>query len=142
MLTPEYYKKGPVECFDVIRIMTSEMNGEESFIVGCIIKYLWRYKHKDGIKDLEKAKTYIEELINVNNKTQEENNGDGYDKANDISHKLNTICMLHMKHDATCKDCPLYGTRLYREYGCDYNKIPKYIEEDIAGTIIDAYHRL
>ena len=138
MLTPEYYKKGSVECLDIIRIITSEMNGEESFIVGCIIKYLFRYKRKDGVKDLEKAKTYIEELINVNNKSQE-NNNDKDSKTNDIYHKLSTICMLHRN---TCLNCPLYGTLIYREYGCAYDKIPKYIEENIAGTIIDAYHRL
>lgn len=138
MLTPDYYKKGAVECFDVIRIMTSEMNGEESFIVGCIIKYLWRYKHKDGIKDLEKAKTYVEELININNKTQENNNDENC-KVIDLEQKLMSICKAQ---DVTCKGCPLYGTRLYREYSCDYYKIPKYIEEDIAGSIIDAYNRL
>lgn len=137
MLTPDYYKKGPVECFDVIRIMTSEMNGEESFIVGCIIKYLWRYKHKDGIKDLEKAKTYIEELINVNNKSQEDNN-DCTNKVMDIAQKLLAICK---EHDS-CTNCPLFGTRIYREYACAYYKVPKYIEEDIAGTIIDAYNKL
>lgn len=137
MLTPDYYKKGPVECFDVIRIMTSEMNGEESFIVGCIIKYLWRYKHKDGIKDLEKAKTYIEELININNKSQECNNEE-YSGVKDIEQKLMSICKAY----DTCSECPLFGTRIFREYKCANSRIPKYIEEDIAGTIIDAYNRL
>lgn len=33
------------------------------FCEGCIIKYICRYKDKNGIEDLEKAKHYIEMLI-------------------------------------------------------------------------------
>lgn len=35
----------------------------EIFYIGNIIKYLWRYKKKNGVKDLEKAKQYLEFLI-------------------------------------------------------------------------------
>lgn len=42
----------------------------ENFYIGNIIKYLWRYKKKNGVKDLEKAKEYLEFLINE----QERNN--------------------------------------------------------------------
>lgn len=38
------------------------------FFQGNIIKYVCRYKHKDGIKDLEKAKDYIERLIKKESK--------------------------------------------------------------------------
>ena len=34
-----------------------------SFIQGCIIKYICRYKFKNGIEDLEKAKHYIDMII-------------------------------------------------------------------------------
>jgi hypothetical protein len=33
------------------------------FIEGNVVKYITRYQDKDGIKDLEKAKHYIELLI-------------------------------------------------------------------------------
>ncbi|AFH27140.1 nucleotide kinase [Clostridium phage phiZP2] len=33
------------------------------FLEGNIIKYVTRYKHKNGIEDLKKAKQYIERLI-------------------------------------------------------------------------------
>lgn len=36
----------------------------ENFYIGNIIKYLWRYKKKNGVKDLEKAKQYLDYLIN------------------------------------------------------------------------------
>lgn len=35
------------------------------YIVGCSIKYLCRYKTKNGIEDLYKAKHYIELLIEM-----------------------------------------------------------------------------
>ena len=35
----------------------------ENFYIGNIIKYLWRYKKKNGVRDLEKAKQYLEFLI-------------------------------------------------------------------------------
>lgn len=52
-----YNKRGVLECWDVI--LDQEMN----FIEGSVLKYLWRYKEKNGIHDLEKAKVYIDKLI-------------------------------------------------------------------------------
>lgn len=34
-----------------------------NFYEGCIIKYICRYRKKDGMKDLKKAKDYLEQLI-------------------------------------------------------------------------------
>jgi hypothetical protein len=33
------------------------------FLIGNVIKYCWRYEHKNGIEDLEKARAYIDEAI-------------------------------------------------------------------------------
>ncbi len=33
------------------------------FVEGCIIKYVSRYKYKDGLRDLYKARAYLERLI-------------------------------------------------------------------------------
>jgi hypothetical protein len=52
-----YNKKGKMECWDVI--LDQEMN----FLEGSVLKYLWRYKEKNGIHDLEKAKIYIDKII-------------------------------------------------------------------------------
>jgi hypothetical protein len=35
------------------------------FHAGNIVKYVSRYKHKNGVEDLEKAKWYIERLIEL-----------------------------------------------------------------------------
>lgn len=52
-----YNKRGKLECWDVI--IDQEMN----FLEGSILKYIWRYKEKNGIHDLEKAKVYIDKII-------------------------------------------------------------------------------
>ena len=55
---PERYnKRGKLECWDVI--LDQEMN----FLEGNIIKYVWRYKEKNGLEDLKKAKVYLDKLI-------------------------------------------------------------------------------
>lgn len=33
------------------------------FVEGCIIKYVSRYKYKDGLRDLQKARMYLDRLI-------------------------------------------------------------------------------
>lgn len=52
-----YNKRGKLECWDVI--LDQEMN----FLEGSVLKYLWRYKEKNGVHDLEKAKIYIDKII-------------------------------------------------------------------------------
>lgn len=44
-----------VECIDVTRHM--------DFAIGNAVKYLWRYKNKNGIQDLKKAAWYINDAI-------------------------------------------------------------------------------
>ena len=48
-----------------IQIMKANMTKEEyrGFLEGNILKYPLRYKHKNGIEDLKKAKTYLSWLI-------------------------------------------------------------------------------
>lgn len=59
---PPHYTQGGVECIDAIRAATSELNGFEGFCTGNAIKYLWRWKLKNGVEDLEKAAWYMERL--------------------------------------------------------------------------------
>ena len=58
-----YYLKGGMECIDVIKAAVSNLPPYEAVCVANIIKYVWRYRDKDGIKDLRKAKHYLEWLI-------------------------------------------------------------------------------
>ena len=49
---PHYNQKG-IECIDAIQAATD--TGFEYYLQGNIMKYLWRYRYKDGSQDLKKA---------------------------------------------------------------------------------------
>lgn len=60
---PSHYNKGNVECIDAIKAATVGLNGFEGFCAGNAIKYLFRWKHKNGVEDLKKSQVYIDWLI-------------------------------------------------------------------------------
>lgn len=60
---PEHYNHGEVECIDAIKAATKGCNGYEGFCIGNAIKYLWRWKQKGGVTDLEKSMWYIDRII-------------------------------------------------------------------------------
>lgn len=55
----DHYKKTAIEPWDYI-----VANGM-GFLDGSVIKYVTRFRDKDGIKDLEKARHFIDKLIEV-----------------------------------------------------------------------------
>lgn len=61
---PSHYKtKAGLETIDVIEAFTDELNGIEAVDTGNILKYICRWKRKNGIQDLEKARWYLNHLI-------------------------------------------------------------------------------
>lgn len=65
---PSHYTQGGVECIEAIKSATSNLIGIEAVCTANAIKYLWRWKEKNGIEDLNKAKWYIDYLINLSAK--------------------------------------------------------------------------
>ena len=61
---PHYQSKKGLEVIDVVEAFTDDLKGIEATDTGNIIKYICRWKHKNGIEDLKKAKWYIDHLIN------------------------------------------------------------------------------
>ena len=59
---PSHYKQGAVECIDAIKAAVGG-DGFQSYCTGNVIKYLWRWQHKNGIEDLRKAQWYLTELM-------------------------------------------------------------------------------
>lgn len=61
---PSHYCRGGIECIDAIEasLGKDEFTG---FLRGNIIKYIWRYKDKNGLEDLKKAQWYLNKLIEV-----------------------------------------------------------------------------
>ena len=60
---PVHYNQAGIECIDAIEAATGD--GYEYYLQGNIIKYLWRYRYKNGVEDLKKAQWYLSELIDV-----------------------------------------------------------------------------
>lgn len=58
---PKHYK-GDVECIDALAVVLGR-NGVEDFCTGNAIKYLWRWRKKNGLEDLKKAQWYLSKLI-------------------------------------------------------------------------------
>ncbi len=65
---PPHYNKYGVECIEAIQSATGE--GYEYYLQGNIIKYLWRYRYKNGVQDLEKAQWYLSRLIEIKKKEE------------------------------------------------------------------------
>jgi hypothetical protein len=60
---PSHYKQGGMEVIDVIEAFTQECTASEAFYIGNVIKYVCRFKKKNGVEDLKKARWYLDRLI-------------------------------------------------------------------------------
>ena len=60
---PQHYVSGKIECIDALESATQNLIGLEAFCTANAIKYLWRWKQKNGVEDLQKAKWYIDRMI-------------------------------------------------------------------------------
>jgi len=61
---PRHYNQGKVECIDAIESAVATLSGYEGYLIGSAIKYLWRWKIKNGKEDLLKARWFLDKLIN------------------------------------------------------------------------------
>ena len=60
---PQHYNAGGIEAIEAIMAATNEQ--AEGYLQGNIMKYIWRYRYKNGLQDLEKAQWYLNKLIEV-----------------------------------------------------------------------------
>jgi len=67
-VNPSHYKQGSVECIDALAAATHDLQGLDAVCTANAIKYLWRWKQKNGVEDLKKAQWYIDRLITDNAK--------------------------------------------------------------------------
>ena len=61
---PEHYNPGALETINVIEEYTKDLTGIEAFDTANIIKYVCRWKRKNGVEDLRKLIWYANHLIN------------------------------------------------------------------------------
>lgn len=61
---PDHYKsENGLEVIDVIEAFTSDLSGIEAVDTANIIKYICRWKKKNGVQDIEKAIWYAQHLV-------------------------------------------------------------------------------
>ena len=63
---PQHYQsKSGLEVIDVIDAFTDDLTGMEAVCTGNALKYICRWKNKNGIEDIKKAIWYLNKLIEV-----------------------------------------------------------------------------
>lgn len=61
---PKHYQSSNgVECIDAIEAATEDLTGLEAVCTANVLKYIWRWKRKNGLEDLKKARWYLDKLI-------------------------------------------------------------------------------
>lgn len=70
---PHYISETGMEVIDVIEAFTFDLKGIEAVCTANALKYICRWKHKNGIQDLEKAQWYIQRLIDHVKNIEKEN---------------------------------------------------------------------
>lgn len=58
---PKHYNKGGIECIEYIKQQLGDCFTE--YCEGNVIKYLHRWRYKNGTEDLKKAQWYLNEMI-------------------------------------------------------------------------------
>lgn len=72
-----YQSKSGLEAIDVIEAFTENLTGLEATNTGNVLKYMCRWKCKNGLEDLKKARWYLNRLIErLEQRDQKEENRD------------------------------------------------------------------
>lgn len=71
---PHYQSDGGIEVIDVIKAFVKDLKGIQAAAAANVIKYICRWKNKDGLRDLKKAEWYLKLLIKDVKQSQKENN--------------------------------------------------------------------
>jgi|TARA_R100001530_G_scaffold133416_1_gene106775 hypothetical protein len=66
--SPTHYNQTGIECIDAIGAALGD--GFEYYLQGNVMKYLWRYRYKNGVEDLKKAEWYQNKLIEIKERKQ------------------------------------------------------------------------
>lgn len=60
---PHYQTSSGLETIDVIEAFTEDLTGAEATNTGNVLKYMCRWKSKNGLDDLKKARWYLDRLV-------------------------------------------------------------------------------
>lgn len=60
---PPHYTQGGIECIEAIEAMIAGWDGRRGYMLGNVLKYIWRHRDKGGIESLRKARWYLDRVI-------------------------------------------------------------------------------
>ena len=128
----DHYKKLGIQPVELIRDINA------NFFQGNVIKYVTRYKDKNGIKDLEKAKHYLEliEELHPNNNSSKITSY-GIDKVNDYiyANKIDTDAAKIIRIVSLCGNDKIdTAIELIDNLINDYHKVEECCELGIVDT--------
>lgn len=67
---PSHYNESGIECIEAIEASLGA-DGFQAYCKGNCMKYLWRYQYKNGLEDLQKARVYLNWMIESMEKANE-----------------------------------------------------------------------
>ncbi|MDD2756583.1 MAG: DUF3310 domain-containing protein [Methanothrix sp.] len=71
-IVPKHYVKGGMHLLEILE-MKVPPEQIEGFLRCTLLKYIFRYDEKNGVEDLKKALWYLNELIDLKEKKDENN---------------------------------------------------------------------
>lgn len=100
-----YISETGLETIDVIEAFTFDLKGIEAVDTANVIKYICRWKQKNGLQDLKKAAWYLNHLIDHVEKLENENeNKTDKEPDNKAQYKINaTVTIEDYESDIHCK---------------------------------------
>lgn len=70
---PSHYQtKNGLEAIDVMEAFTEDLKGAEAINTSNVLKYICRWKNKNGVEDLKKAQWYLNRLIGIVERNKED----------------------------------------------------------------------
>ncbi len=90
IVNPKRYTHTTLECWDFW--IYAGLNS----LIASAVKYVWRYKYKNGVADLDKALVFLEKAINEKD-TVYYSNKEAYLYDNDVNNGLSATQILFMK---------------------------------------------
>lgn len=101
---PNHYKSGKYEVIDIIDEFTKDLKGTEAVCTANAIKYILRWKKKNGIQDVKKAIWYLTHLVehledvDLAKATEKEWGIQPDDDKKELNHTCNN-CAYAYRHD-------------------------------------------
>lgn len=102
---PDHYKSGKYEVIDIIDEFTKDLSGTEAVCTANAIKYILRWKKKNGIQDVKKAIWYLQHMVDKEEeRLQEEHAEFDEERLEKITEIVPTVCKTCKHENDTCRD--------------------------------------